>query len=139
MRILSLDLEVDRRTARIHAFAAVRHDGEALVRGRIRARDLPAALRELDAFAADAEYLLGHNLIDFDVPHLRAAAPELRLLRLPRLDTLRLSPLAFPANPYHHLVKHYQDGGLVRGQRNDPPAGRRHGSAFAARRPARAR
>ncbi len=120
MRVLSLDLEVDRRTARIHAFAAVRQDGEALVRGRIRAGDLPAALRELDAFAADAEYLLGHNLIDFDVPHLRAAAPELRLLRLPRLDTLRLSPLAFPANPYHHLVKHYQDGGLVRGQRNDP-------------------
>ena len=36
------------------------------------------------------------------------------------MDTLRLSPLAFPRNPYHHLVKHYQDGGLRRGRVNDP-------------------
>ena len=36
------------------------------------------------------------------------------------MDTLRLSPLAFPRNPYHSLVKHYKDGGLVRSQRNDP-------------------
>src|SRR5690606_31028443 len=33
---------------------------------------------------------------------------------------LRLNPLAFPRNPYHHLVKHYQDAGLSRGQLNDP-------------------
>ena len=36
------------------------------------------------------------------------------------MDTLRLNPLAFPRHPYHHLVKHYKDGGLVRRQRNDP-------------------
>ena len=36
------------------------------------------------------------------------------------MDTLHLSPLAFPSNPYHHLVKHYQDGRLKRGRVNDP-------------------
>ena len=36
------------------------------------------------------------------------------------VDTLRLNPLAFPRNPYHHLVKHYQDGQLKRGRLNDP-------------------
>ena len=36
------------------------------------------------------------------------------------MDTLRLNPLAFPRNPYHHLVKHYQDGQLLRGRINDP-------------------
>ena len=36
------------------------------------------------------------------------------------MDTLRLNPLAFPRNPYHYLVKHYQDGSLQRGRRNDP-------------------
>ena len=36
------------------------------------------------------------------------------------MDTLRLGPLAFPRHPYHHLVKHYQDGGLKRGRVNDP-------------------
>ncbi len=36
------------------------------------------------------------------------------------MDTLRLNPLAFPRNPYHHLVKHYQDGRLRRGRINAP-------------------
>ena len=64
--------------------------------------------------------MLGHNLIDFDLPHLVAANPNLRLLQLPVVDTLRLNPLAFPRNPYHYLVKHYQDGSLRRGRLNDP-------------------
>jgi hypothetical protein len=46
--------------------------------------------------------------------------PALRLLALPVVDTLWLNPLAFPRHPYHHLVKHYQDGGLRRSQLNDP-------------------
>ena len=74
----------------------------------------------LDDFATGADFLLGHNLIDFDFPHLRAVNPELKLLGLPAVDTLRLNPLAFPRNPYHHLVKHYQDGQLKRGRINDP-------------------
>ena len=85
-----------------------------------RGGSLAAALAKLDAFAEGAAYLLGHNLIDFDLPHLLAAKPDLRLLRLPPIDTLRLNPLAFPRNPYHHLVKHYQDGQLRRGHVNDP-------------------
>ena len=79
-----------------------------------------AALAKLDDFAAGASFVLGHNLIAFDLPHLRAAKPGLRLLTLPAVDTLRLSALAFPRNPYHSLVKHYQDGGLKRGRVNDP-------------------
>jgi hypothetical protein len=37
---------------------------------------------------------LGHNLIGFDLSHLEAANPELRLLELARIDTLRLNPLS---------------------------------------------
>ena len=70
--------------------------------------------------ANGADFVLGHNLIAFDLPHLRAANPRLRFLDLLTVDTLRLNPLAFPRNPYHHLVKHYQDGSLIRGRRNDP-------------------
>ena len=81
---------------------------------------MASALVQLDAYAEGATYVLGHNLIAFDLPHLRAANPSLRLLRMPSIDTLRLNPLAFPRNPYHHLVKHYQDGQLKRGRVNDP-------------------
>jgi len=81
---------------------------------------LEQALAELDDLADGARFLLGHNLIKFDLPHLRATNPHLWLLQMPVVDTLWLNPLAFPRHPYHHLVKHYQDGQLTRERRNDP-------------------
>lgn len=117
-RCLCIDLEVGREDSRIHKFAAVRGDtGESLT---YPPGELQQALEALDDFAGDSLFLLGHNLTAFDAEHLRAARPQLRLLKLPQVDTLRLNPLAFPRNPYHHLVKHYQDGQLKRGRRNDP-------------------
>ena len=123
MHRISVDLEIGKRDERIWALAAVdEQSGAAASFPRIRRRggDLAAALADLDKFCLNADCLVGHNLMAFDIPHLRAAAPDLQLLRLPVLDTLRLNPLAFPANPYHRLVKHYQNGGLVRGQVNNP-------------------
>ena len=106
-RCLSLDLEVGRADDRIHAVAGVRPDtGQTVAVPRV-GRNLAQALARLDELAEGADFLLGHNLIDFDLLHLRAANPGLRLLDLPAVDTLRLNPLAFPRNPYHHLVKHY--------------------------------
>ena len=115
---LSLDLEVGKEDNRIHAFAGLRPDTNQLE--VFRGGNLAAALARLDTLAEDASHILGHNIIAFDLPHLAAAMPDSRLLQLPIIDTLRLSPLAFPRNPYHHLVKHYQDGGLKRGNWNDP-------------------
>ena len=115
-RCLSLDLEVGRADDRIHALAGVRPDtGQSVAVPKI-GQHLGQALASLDELAEGADFLLGHNLIDFDLPHLRAADPGLRLLNLPAVDTLRLNPLAFPRNPYHHLVKHYQDGSLIKGR-----------------------
>ena len=115
---LSLDLEVGTRDHRIHKFAAVRPDtDQKLVFG---GGNLARALAKLDDLSQGAGFLLGHNLIEFDLPHLAAANPGLRLLRLPAVDTLWLNPLAFPRNPYHHLVKYYQEGQLKRGRVNDP-------------------
>ena len=116
-RCLSIDLEVSGNGV-IHALGAVRADtDESLTHS---GGGLTTALEKLDDLAEGASFILGHNLIAFDLPHLTAAKPDLRLLKLPVVDTLRLSPLAFPRNPYHHLVKHYQDGGLRRGRVNDP-------------------
>ena len=115
-----MDLEVAKKTGRIHAFAGIRSDtGESVVFPGTR-RSLGQALADLDDLADGADFLLGHNLIDFDHPHLQAANSSLRLLRLPEVDTLRLNPLAFPRNPYHRLVKHYQDAQLKHERLNDP-------------------
>ncbi len=80
---------------------------------------LAEALAELDRFAAGAELVLGHNVLDHDLAILARQAPGLALLRKPVVDTLYLSPLAFPENPYHRLVKGYK---LVRDTVNDPVA-----------------
>ena len=119
-RCVSLDLEVGRQDGRIRAFAGVRPDLNRTLTFLARRVGLASALAGLDKLADGAEFVLGHNLLAFDLPHLQAANPQLRLLRLPAVDTLRLNPLAFPRNPYHHLVKHYQDGSLKRGRVNDP-------------------
>ena len=119
-KCLALDLEVGKKDSRIHAFAAVRSScGKALhptPKGKIKRSDWEL----LDDFVEDSEILVGHNLISFDLPHLHAAMPTLRILELPVLDTLRLNPLAFPSHPYHRLVKNYKDAGIQRGQRNNP-------------------
>ena len=119
-RCLSLDLEVSVRDERIYALAGVRADTGTSLSLSTNRDDLNAALARLDDLSEGADFTLGHNLIDFDLAYLRAANPRLRLLRLPAVDTLRLNPLAFPRNPYHPLVKHYQDGQLRRGRINDP-------------------
>ena len=114
---ISLDLEVG-KDDRIHALGALRSDtGCSVVHS---GSDLTGALAKLNDLAEGASFVLGHNLIAFDLPHLTAAKPDLRLLQLPAIDTLRLSPLAFPRNPYHNLIKHYQDGGIKRSRINDP-------------------
>ncbi|MCF1183586.1 RecQ family ATP-dependent DNA helicase [Marichromatium gracile] len=119
---LIVDLEVvpagDEAPARIFKIGALRQgSGETLELDTDGGLD--AALRRLDALAEGADCVLGHNILDHDLPLLRAAAPDLRLLRLPVVDTLRLSPLAFPQDPYHQLVKDYK---AVAASRNSPLA-----------------
>ena len=143
-RCLALDLEVSRNDNRIYAFAGVAADTDRSVvwAQRSRCADQPdecvvvsegdrvistraaksasGALVELDKLADGAEFVLGHNLIEFDLPILQSVDARLRLLRLPVVDTLWLNPLAFPRHPYHSLVKHYKDAPLTRSERNDP-------------------
>ena len=100
------------------AAAAYRPDSNKSL--SIPGRPKASRLERFDRLAEDAQFLLGHNIIAFDIPHLQAFSPHLQLLKLPVVDTLRLNPLAFPERPYHRLVKHYKDGSLVRRQINDP-------------------
>lgn len=116
--LVSIDLEVGRDSRHIHQLAGVRSNGGGTL--TLPPGTLPGALDALDRLADGAAFVLGHNLIAFDLPQLRAAQPNLRLLDKPAIDTLRLNPLAFPKNPYHHLVKHYQDGALLGNRRSNP-------------------
>jgi len=114
-KICSLDLESD-ENGEIFAFGAVYQEQ---VFQRQAPFSIQQVLREFDRFAENAGYLLGHNIILHDLPLCHAINPQLALFNKPVIDTLFLSPLAFPENPYHRLVKNYK---LVRDSLNDPVA-----------------
>jgi ATP-dependent DNA helicase RecQ len=114
-RTLLLDIETT-RTGRIRHVGAVLND---IVYETRQQAQLKKILEQLDTVAEGADFILGHNLLGHDFPILKAAAPNLKILKKPVIDTLYLSPLAFPQNPYHRLVKNYK---LVRSSINDPVA-----------------
>ncbi|MCA9644145.1 MAG: hypothetical protein KC492_25805, partial [Myxococcales bacterium] len=75
---LGFDLELD-GLGRLSAVGAILGDAE-FRRSRV---DRSLALQDLDAFAAPAEFVFGHNVLWHDLPWLRKHAPELRLLEKP--------------------------------------------------------
>ena len=111
----SLDLETN-ENGEIFAIGAVFNDKTFKRKAPF---NIHKVLAEFDDFARDATYLLGHNILEHDLPVCRAISSQLKFLSKPVVDTLLLSPLAFPENPYHRLVKDYK---LVRDSLNDPLA-----------------
>ncbi len=119
-RTVAVDIEVN-ESGELYAIGACRFvaEGSEATFARRGHFDRGEGLRALDAFCSPSARLLGHNLLRHDLSILRGLAPGLRLLEMEAIDTLYLSPLAFPENPYHRLVKDYK---LVRDAINDPVA-----------------
>lgn len=114
-RCLCLDIETARQDRMVlREIGAFRPDLDKRLKLKGGAQELAT---KLDALTAGAAFVLGHNVIAFDQPALAALHPGLALHRLPLIDTLELSPVAFPQNPYHRLVKDYK---LCTTTRNDP-------------------
>ena len=76
-------------------------------------------LKRLEQFAKGAKAVVGHNIVGHDLEFLRSEDSENEILDLPAIDTLFLSPICFPENPYHRIIKDYK---LVKDSLNDPVA-----------------
>ena len=85
---LSLELEITVKDGALRALAACRPDtGQQLSLSAPQA-GRPGGLAQLDDMTQEALFILGHNIIAFDLPHLAALDPGLNLLKLPAVDTL---------------------------------------------------
>lgn len=114
-KCLCLDIETSRQDRLIlRELGLYRPDTDARERVSGKATDLAA---RVDKMTKGAAFVLGHNIVAFDQPALDSLYPDLALHRLPLVDTLELSPVAFPQNPYHRLVKDYK---LCTTTKNDP-------------------
>ncbi|WP_051272575.1 RecQ family ATP-dependent DNA helicase [Fundidesulfovibrio putealis] len=104
---VAIDLEIHPGTRRILKVGAVSpgRDEVLAIQGRFSEEE---AVRRLDRFCRGARHLVGHHVALHDLSHLRDLWPTLELLRIPVVDTLWLSPMAFPRNPYHRLAKPYK-------------------------------
>jgi ATP-dependent DNA helicase RecQ len=117
-RALSIDVETapadGNRIFKLGAVRSVDDRGLTLSTNSLSAADVA---RKVDELAAGAKLLVGHNLRRHDLVELRKQYPALRSTQLPVLDTLELSTIAFPNNPYHRLVKGYK---LISDSKNEP-------------------
>ena len=112
-RCLCIDIETAANDVLdVYKFAAWRPD--TLQSLHLTSGQINASLQQIDALTDGAAFVLGHNVVRHDLPVLSKLFPSLQLNQLPAVDTLELSPIAFPANPYHSLVKDYK---LVRDSR----------------------
>jgi ATP-dependent DNA helicase RecQ len=114
-KCLCIDIETARQDSlKLREIGAYRPDTDA--RLHIKG-NLTGLAQKLDQITQGAAFVLGHNVIAFDQPALSVLHPNLALHQLPLVDTLELSPVAFPQNPYHRLVKDYK---LYTTTRNNP-------------------
>ncbi|HEY8499530.1 MAG TPA: RecQ family ATP-dependent DNA helicase, partial [Clostridia bacterium] len=64
--------------------------------------DSAAAFTE---FIKDSKYVCGHNIFNHDIKYIQSTIAEAGISDEFIVDTLFLSPLLFPAKPYHSLLK----------------------------------
>ncbi|SSY70854.1 hypothetical protein [Alysiella crassa] len=98
MQIAYIDLETDRDNRHILDMGAI------CGQQHIHTTHLPELLNTIQA----ADFLCGHHFLHHDFPHLQAHLAQLNFHAHDVIDTLLLSPLLFPARPYHALDKDYK-------------------------------
>ena len=116
---LSVDIETNPADGnRIFKIGAVRSDNDtvlSLSTGHLAAQDV---VRKPEAAGHKAPGCWsGTTFAAMTCRNCDASTRGSACLDLPVLDTLELSAIAFPANPYHRLVKGYK---LLSDSRNDP-------------------
>lgn len=92
--IAFVDTEIGFQKRDVLDIGCVREDG-----GQFRS----GALHALIDFLKGSKYVCGHNIINHDMKYIGDAVRAAGIKEV--IDTLYLSPLMFPARPYHKLLK----------------------------------
>jgi ATP-dependent DNA helicase RecQ len=93
--VVFFDLEVSSE-GKIKDIGALYSDGRTFHGG---------SLEQFCEFVRGAHFVCGHNIFNYDLPFVERSLREKGILNFGVIDTLYLSPLLFPKNPYHKLVK----------------------------------
>lgn len=117
-RLCAFDIERDRKGEALISggWAVYTTDAAHPETGFCSAKEIGDLIEQLTL----ADIIVGHNIMDSDIPFLMERFPttmQAAVTGKTVIDTLYLSPIAFPRNPYHHLYKEYKPFPLAQ---NDP-------------------
>ena len=94
--ITFFDMEIDPGSERIVDIGGIKADGRSFHSGSVA---------EFIEFLQGTRYICGHNILNHDLKYIQHVFTQAKLRDLKYIDTLYLSPLLFPAKPYHALLK----------------------------------
>jgi ATP-dependent DNA helicase RecQ len=95
-KIAFFDLETSSRDHQIFDIGCIKSDGSTFHENSIQ---------RFLSFVQDAAFICGHNVIKHDLKYLHQQLGNNKFGLGTTIDTLYLSPLLFPKNPYHRLLK----------------------------------
>ncbi|AYL96174.1 RecQ family ATP-dependent DNA helicase [Mucilaginibacter celer] len=94
--IAFVDTEINPKNDRIMDIGAIK-DNESAFHN-------PSEI-EFGRFISGVQFICGHNILNHDIKYIGRIIADVGINGLNIIDTLFLSPLLFPANPYHALLK----------------------------------
>ena len=94
--IAFFDTEVARQSKRVLDIGGVKENGAIFH---------SPSVSEFIRFLTGSDFLGGHNILQHDLKYVHQAVAQAGIPADRVVDTLYLSPLLFPAKPYHALVK----------------------------------
>ncbi len=94
--IAFIDTEIEPKTRNILDIGSVKDNDVTFHR---------SSITEFKQFLLGTEFVCGHNILNHDIKYIGRILHEADINFTNIIDTLFLSPLLFPTNPYHSLLK----------------------------------
>lgn len=106
--IAFFDTEIDPSSRKILDIGCIKDNGSKFH---------STSITDFTDFVRGTPFICGHNIFNHDLHYIREAINDAGITAAGMIDTLYLSPLLFPARPYHALLK---DDKLQSGDLNNP-------------------
>lgn len=94
--IAFVDTEIDPKSRKTLDIGAIKDNGNSFHK---------TSVVEFTQFLNGTKYICGHNIFNHDIKYIGTAITDSGINPKNIIDTLFLSPLLFPTNPYHALLK----------------------------------
>lgn len=94
--IAFIDTEIEPKNRRILDIGGVKDNGSSFHSNSVAG---------FVAFLKGTKFICGHNILNHDLKYIQKAISDAGISQSNIIDTLFLSPLLFPARPYHALLK----------------------------------